>query len=970
MTTTWTADQILALAPDTASVKSGKDLANKRKWVTLGRTETVFWGECQGSAKLPYQAQLDITSELGYKCNCPSRKLPCKHTLGLFLLFEKEATAFTQAEPPTWVEDWLKARQKRSEQQAKKREQPPGEVNDPAAQAKRIAERKAKAEAGVQDLRLWLNDVIRQGLAAMQGQSYNFWDRPAARLVDAQLPGLARQVRELAGVPASGAGWQGRLLERLAKLHLQLEGFKRLESLPETTQTDLRNLLGWSQNQDELLTKSGVTDTWAVLGQSIEDQERLKVRRTWLWGQTSGQPALLLHFTPSHQPFEVRIVPGTSLNVELIFYPGAFPLRAIIRQQSAAPSFQFGVNVSGQNSIEAALRHYGQALSTNPWLEEFPLLLSKVQPVQDGERWLIQDASGKVLPIMPNFDKNWQLMALSSNPSLTVFGQWDGNYFLPLSALSAKRFVNLASKVLPANNYALPGVPPWEAVLATALVGTDRQPCVLPPTSGQLGEVLSRLTSNEDTTEYLLGAAALLAPYGRAGQLPTSLPLAPAPPSFENEDNARKLCSETAIQHLQQMLAGTYDSLLGQWLEKVAETGQRVPEEMLPPLLELGRQKSNLQAGVLAVAGERGQWLASQNSQWSYSGSSAQTVLEESIWQTGTSAERRNFFRKLRAAQPDRARELLETGWKSEKADDRATFLDEFITGLTLADEPFLEAALDDRSKEVRSVAARVLSHLPQSAFLQRMQARVADSLYLITEKGKLKLEVNLPTECTKEMQRDGIESNPPQSQSEKTFWLSQMLELIPPGYWSAKLGRTPLELLEAAFNGDWFKNLLGWWQLTTLTYKDLAWAEALTVFSVNSLQTKNTIMPNSDLLELLPTERREMYARQALNAIGKLNYNHPAKPLLLACASPWSLELSREVVASLRDYIGTHPDRSEYMLTYLIREIAPHLNPAIASEISEGWPTEAPLWNYVTKSVDELIALLQFRQSMLAALL
>ncbi len=70
------------------------------------------------------------------------------------------------------------------------------------------------------------------GLASAQGESPRFWEERAARLVDAQAPGLARLVRELAGIPASSEGWPERLLERLGRLHLVVEGYKRLDSLP------------------------------------------------------------------------------------------------------------------------------------------------------------------------------------------------------------------------------------------------------------------------------------------------------------------------------------------------------------------------------------------------------------------------------------------------------------------------------------------------------------------------------------------------------------------------------------------------------------------------------------------------------------------------------------------------------------------------------------------------------------------
>src|SRR5207253_5575126 len=145
-----------------------------------------------------------------------------------------------------------------------------------ASQAKTAAAREAKVAAGVAELSRWLRDLARQGLASAQGRPYSFWETMAARMVDAQAPGLARMVRSLAGVPASGEGWQARLLERLALLHLLIEGYQRIEMLPIDTQADIRTAIGWAQNQDNLLESAGLRDRWQILGQRVEDEDNLR----------------------------------------------------------------------------------------------------------------------------------------------------------------------------------------------------------------------------------------------------------------------------------------------------------------------------------------------------------------------------------------------------------------------------------------------------------------------------------------------------------------------------------------------------------------------------------------------------------------------------------------------------------------------------------------------------------------------
>jgi hypothetical protein len=147
-----TSDQILALAPDSSSAKAGAALATARKWSGLGANETAAWGECQGSGKLPYQARIDLL-EAAFKCTCPSRKFPCKHGLGLYLLLASDPGLFSGGDSPSWVTEWLTSRAERTERKQQREAAP-----DPEAQAKRAAAREAKVASGLDELELWMRD--------------------------------------------------------------------------------------------------------------------------------------------------------------------------------------------------------------------------------------------------------------------------------------------------------------------------------------------------------------------------------------------------------------------------------------------------------------------------------------------------------------------------------------------------------------------------------------------------------------------------------------------------------------------------------------------------------------------------------------------------------------------------------------------------------------------------------------------
>jgi hypothetical protein len=434
MVATLTAEQVLALAPDAAAASAGRGVARPGRWLSLSRSGRSVWGEYRGSGRHPYQTQADLDGP-AYRCTCPSRKLPCKHALGLLLLLAGDG-AMPQTVPPAWVTEWLVARAERAARQAARPARPTA-TPDPAAQARRAAERAGRVEAGMAELALLLRDVVRGGLAAPRPA--RFWDEAAARMVDAQAPSLAGRLRRIAALPEVGEGWSERLLEELARLHLLVEAYRRLERLPPATRADVRALVGWPQPKDELLAQPGLRDHWGVVAHRVVEEDRLRVQRTWLWGGHSGRPALLLDFVPPGQPLAAGPPPGSGLDAELVFYPGSTPVRALVKAEHAT-RLGFPAVPPGLATAEDAYAAYAAALAANPWVGSFPVVLDAVVPVPR-RAWMLRDAAGGCLPLAPWFGAGWQLAAVAGGRPVRVFGEWDGEHLLPLAVLAGARLV-------------------------------------------------------------------------------------------------------------------------------------------------------------------------------------------------------------------------------------------------------------------------------------------------------------------------------------------------------------------------------------------------------------------------------------------------------------------------------------------------------------------------------------------------
>jgi len=436
------ANQILALAPDPASAKAGSQLAVQRNWSNLGRSELALWGECQGSGKTPYRTQIDL-GEPAFKCSCPSRKFPCKHGLGLYLLLAANPALFNSGDAPDWVGDWLQSRQSRQEKKAAKPEPSEQDVEAAAAQSrKREEKREQKVDAGVRELQTWLHDLAREGLAPVRSRGQAFWDAIAARMVDAQAAPLARRLRSAgsmlyqSGLPDA----EERVAFELASIYLLVTAWQGIENLPPALQADVRSLLGFTVNQDEVLRQPGVADRWRILSQAVSDEERLRMRATWLRGVATGRWALVLHYAAGTQGFEPMPVAGTEFDGVLHFYPGAWPLRAMPAPPAEVLPMLHGPGDAA--GIDALLDQYADALAVQPFLDRYPALLADLVP--DGaERPGLRDPQGRRIELHPSFRHAFHLLALSGGAPLTIFGEWDGRALLPLSVWHEGRLYNI-----------------------------------------------------------------------------------------------------------------------------------------------------------------------------------------------------------------------------------------------------------------------------------------------------------------------------------------------------------------------------------------------------------------------------------------------------------------------------------------------------------------------------------------------
>lgn len=437
----WTLQAVEKAAPDAASLTAARRLAKPGPWSDVGSTATLVWGKCQGSGSTPYQVSIDSTGP-AYRCSCPSRKFPCKHALALMLRF---GTAEDADGPDNrdGVPEWARAKAQRAADEADREARAKKPV-DPLARAKRIADRRALMSAGIEDFARWLTDLVRGGLAEAGRQPLSWWDRNAARLVDAQLPGLAERVRRMSVESERGEAG-GRLFLEVGRWWLAVRAWRRFDELDEPTRADLRVVLGWHLATDDVRAGDAITDDWVVLGAyRSEDDAAISQQRTWLRGEQSGEVVQILDFGAQGRPLPIARLAGSVLSATLARYPGHGPCRALFAEEPEALSRTAGLGSAGPGpgtepsvTIDRGLDALNAVWAQNPWADRTPILLrGAVGRVRAGDGFLgrLTDADGVRIGLT---DDSVALLALTGGLPVTIFGELDRDRFRPLTVETA-----------------------------------------------------------------------------------------------------------------------------------------------------------------------------------------------------------------------------------------------------------------------------------------------------------------------------------------------------------------------------------------------------------------------------------------------------------------------------------------------------------------------------------------------------
>lgn len=414
--------QIEAAAPDQAALKAAGGLLKPAKWPLRARDSggTLVWGECQGSGANPYRVMADL-SDLGSKCTCPSRKFPCKHALALLWMLADDPKPFEIATTPEWVTDWLGRRRKGAAPTVTKASggsivealtpaetapvDPKAEARRAAAAEKRAADTRSAILDATRELDSWIEDQLRLGVSAFLGDHQARCRRIAARLVDGKSPGLASRIDEMPARlmrlrPSEQA--EAAIVE-LAKLALLVRAWRGRPDdaglSREVTTAESREVL--MQDADAPRIKG----IWEVLGDRIATRrDGLVSHATWLIRRSAASTethrfAVLLDYYPaSAGRRSSALAAGDQFEGEVIFYPDALPLRAILGERRPATASLSPPDTLATSDVLSGWR---DRLALAPWAQEQPVLLPAGRFATDasGNPWWRAETGENALPL-------------------------------------------------------------------------------------------------------------------------------------------------------------------------------------------------------------------------------------------------------------------------------------------------------------------------------------------------------------------------------------------------------------------------------------------------------------------------------------------------------------------------------------------------------------------------------------------
>lgn len=472
----WSIEQVVALAHTSARFGAGEGLAVPSLWSHTGASERAVWGCYHGSGSEPYEIAVDHVN-VRDRCTCPSRARPCKHVVGLLVMWVRGFVVDVAEPPPitSWIDRELRRLAPASDGEStaddssdhhgdapsagghrpddSSRPEPadppeeagPGDVPDSSRN-----DRIKRLMGGLVELDRWLEDRLRAGLSDPSIARFSTWDELANRLVDARAGALANRVRRLAGRVGTTPDWHEHVLAEMGILHLIAQAGQRVPALPTELGDAVAVTCGWQARKADVEGSAPETDRWFVAGRSDTREDLVEVRRVWLRGLDRGSWAMVLSFAAYRQSLDTSLMVGSVIHADVHRYPGSGQ-RSLVGQihgTESGPACAIAPASTTAVTVEGAYAEVGRMFAIEPWLDRVPVTITASPTLGDGS-WVLTDHTGSLM-IAPDAsarsDTLGALLAASAGAPVTLTVEWTAAGVVPLAVFLDDRTIDIGRR--------------------------------------------------------------------------------------------------------------------------------------------------------------------------------------------------------------------------------------------------------------------------------------------------------------------------------------------------------------------------------------------------------------------------------------------------------------------------------------------------------------------------------------------
>ena len=485
----------------------------------------------------------------------------------------------------------------------------------------------------------------------------------------------------------------------------------------------------------------------------------------------------------------------------------------------------------------------------------------------------------------------------------------------------------------------------WQELVKMALLGTEKMPLQTAVLPQNIQNLLAK-TDTQDKEVHFLKAAALTLTYWKAGRMLENTALPEIPFAEEETQTFAPPQYWTVFKALFEKGANKRTDLYVLLFEKMKQKGYVVPHDSLysvMSLLEIPEFKHRKES-INDIIGVRGHWLQQFNPKWAI----ALPKDVETIWQEGTSAERRAMLLALRQQDANKAFSLIETAWGNENVRERKEFLrilslnpqpEEWVFVQTIYNELLgAKATAKAVNQEIKEIAAAILLQNPASDLFKWVVEKLQK--YVSIKKTLLGLKSNtvltIPAEeddfLNKEvMKTDFALTNTPSTNELLTeYWFCYFLQNLHPTAWETLLNTedwgTILNILKEsddAINGKRKKQRHSFHKYLAMILGKTKYRKGIEVY----FEKDKLSDFDASIFAVLTNEELEKFYIKKLDAQNSSEYRH----VLIRANWRWSSALSFQILRGLvNESQGIHYNAQ------FVENAALHFNDSILKELHE----------------------------------